>query len=93
MQASLTSLGYWSLCSIDCRIKFLKRWLRVHFEQGAALGEAMPLAYLTCKPAVCSRGCSLPTSFWSAVKTKLVNFSSKFRVGTVMRFLSTQASL
>lgn len=39
--ATLTDQGYWTLCSVDCRVKFLKRWLRVHFEEGAALGTIL----------------------------------------------------
>lgn len=45
--ATLTDQGYWTLCSVDCRVKFLKRWLRVHFEEGAALGAALHV--LNCK--------------------------------------------
>jgi hypothetical protein len=38
MTAVFNELGYWSLCSMDCRVKILRRWLRVHFEEAARLG-------------------------------------------------------
>ena len=43
VQASLSNLGYWSLCSLDCKVRFLKRWLRVHFEEGAAIGDLLSI--------------------------------------------------
>ncbi|BDA46635.1 Mannan endo-1,4-beta-mannosidase 2 [Coccomyxa sp. Obi] len=39
IRGTLTDLGYWTLCSTECRVKYIKRWLRVHFEQGQALGK------------------------------------------------------
>ncbi|CAL8471249.1 g10791 [Coccomyxa elongata] len=39
VQGTLTDIGYWTLCSTECRVKYIKRWLRVHFEQGQALGK------------------------------------------------------
>ncbi len=41
VQGTLTDIGYWTLCSTECRVKYIKRWLRVHFEQGQVLGNML----------------------------------------------------
>ncbi len=42
VSAVLNDQGYWSLCSTDCRVKILRRWLRVHFEEADRIGMAAP---------------------------------------------------
>jgi hypothetical protein len=39
MQANLTEQGFWQLCPTGCRLQFLRRWLRVHWQEAARIGK------------------------------------------------------
>ena len=41
LQANQSASGTWQLCSLDCRMRFLRRWLRVHLEECARIGKPL----------------------------------------------------
>lgn len=43
MTANLSSAGFLELCSPDCRLAFLKRWIRSHLQECKRVGECAEL--------------------------------------------------
>lgn len=43
MTANLTEQGFLQLCSPDCRLSFLRRWLNVHLQECKRIGEGPSL--------------------------------------------------
>ena len=38
LQANLSQQGFFQLCSTDCRITFLRKWIRAHLQECARIG-------------------------------------------------------
>lgn len=53
ISAELNKKGYWSLCSTECRVQILRRWLRVHFEEAARIGTLPPSRVFLVKGLHC----------------------------------------
>ena len=41
LQTNQSATGTWQLCSLACRMQFLRRWLRVHLQECARLGKPL----------------------------------------------------
>ena len=38
LQANLSQQGFYQLCSTDCRITFLRKWIQAHLQECARIG-------------------------------------------------------
>ena len=48
LMANLSSEGFLELCSSDCRLAFLRRWIRSHLEECKRIGQAPPDHLYSC---------------------------------------------
>lgn len=52
LEAYQSTTGTWQLCSLDCRMRFMRGWLQVHLEECARLGKPLVIGWAAVCPTV-----------------------------------------